>query len=231
MQNPLSTTDLFSSAYPAVASAHPESSSSPSPTPEDLMERYADGDLEAFDALYALLTPGITATLRRWLRAEHLVEDTLQTTLLKLHASRARYRRGALVLPWVLTIARNAALDHLRSAGARAERPLSTREAQRITDPKPPAWNEGDEQSVVDAVQHAISLLPPSAREVVRLHKVEGKTMAEIAELLGIREGTVRVRAHRGYRALADGLLRSTVGACAVGRVAAPAMIDVLKKR
>jgi RNA polymerase sigma-70 factor (ECF subfamily) len=38
------------------------------------------------------------------------------------------------------------------------------------------------------------------------MHKLEGKTMAEISEELGVREGTLRVRAHRGYKALAGAL-------------------------
>ena len=76
---------------------------------EELMERYADGDVEAFEELHARLRPRIVATLRRWLTADDRIDDAVQATLLTLHRSRARYRRDEPVLPWVLTIARNVA--------------------------------------------------------------------------------------------------------------------------
>lgn len=171
---------------------------------EHLMERYADGDPRAFDRLFAELEGPVRGSLRRWLRTDDKVDDAFQTTLLKLHASRARYRRGAPVLPWVLTIARNVALDHLRSRVAK-ERSLDDEAAARIPDREvePPLWRQEDEREVTRAVQNAVDQLPASSRHVVRLHKLEGRSMAEVAEILGIKEGAARVRAHRGYKALA----------------------------
>jgi RNA polymerase sigma factor (sigma-70 family) len=52
-------------------------------------------------------------------------------------------------------------------------------------------------------VQAALAALPAGQREVVELHKLQGMSMAEVAERLAIREGAVRVRAHRAYKALA----------------------------
>ena len=175
---------------------------------EALMERYVDGDAVAFDTLFSQLRGPISASLRRWLRTDDKVDDALQITWMKVHNSRARYRRGAPVLPWVLTIARNVALDHLRSRVAK-ERSLDDETARRIpdADADPINWSAEDEQEVVAAVREAVSQLPPSSREVVRLHKLEGRSMAEVAEILGIKEGAARVRAHRGYKALAKLLL------------------------
>jgi RNA polymerase sigma-70 factor (ECF subfamily) len=179
---------------------------------EALMERYADGDVSAFDELYEQLRPPLISNLRRWLHADDKVQDALQVSLLKIHASRQRYRRGAPVLPWVMTIARNVALDHLRSRSAR-DRPLDEHQAARIPDDRPAFdWGEEDEREVIHAVRNAIEQLPASSREVIRLHKLEGRSMSEVAETLGIKEGAARVRAHRGYKALARLLLgfRST---------------------
>ncbi len=168
------------------------------------MERYVDGDGRAFDALHAQLRGPLTATLRRWLRRDDLVDDALQVTMMKLHGSRHRYQRGAPVLPWVMTIGRNVALDRLRLRASR-DQSLEPEQAARIPDPAEPLirWGEDDEQEVVRAVRDAIEQLPPSSREVVRMHKLEGKAMSEVAEVLGIKEGAARVRAHRGYKALA----------------------------
>ena len=172
-------------------------------TLETLMERYVDGDVAAFDTLYALIRPAVQASLRRWLRTDDQVADAFQVTLMKLHASRERYRRRAPVLPWVLTIARNVALDRLRSKASK-ELSLQPEAAEQIPDEQADLrWGHDDEAEVIRAVRDAVEQLPPSSREVVRLHKLEGKAMSEVAEALGIKEGAARVRAHRGYKALA----------------------------
>ncbi len=177
------------------------------PSLESLMERYADGDAAAFDELFRQLRGPIAASLRRWLKTDDKVDDALQVTLMKIHASRARYRRGAPVLPWVLTIARNVALDYLRSRASK-DRSLDDEAAARIPDETEDLrWRVEDEKEVVAAVRAAVDQLPASSREVVRLHKIEGRPMSEVAEILGIKEGAARVRAHRGYKALAKLLL------------------------
>lgn len=176
------------------------------------MERYADGDVAAFDALYEALRTPLTASLRRWLKTDDKVQDALQIAWLKIHGSRARYRRGAPVLPWVMTIARNVALDHLRSKAAQ-ERSLDEERAAQIPDENAGFdWSKEDEKEVVQAVRAAIEELPASSREVIKLHKLEGRPMAEVARILGIKEGAARVRAHRGYKVLARLLLGFKTG-------------------
>lgn len=173
------------------------------------MERYVDGDVAAFDALFRQVKGPLASSLRRWLKTDDKIDDALQITLMKIHGSRARYKRGAPVLPWILTIARNVALDHLRSRAAR-DRSLDETESARIPDThdvEALTWAAEDEREVIAAVQAALEQLPESSREVVRLHKLEGRPMSEVAEILGIKEGAARVRAHRGYKSLAKLLL------------------------
>lgn len=167
------------------------------------MERYVDGDARCFDALYTALEQPMRASLRRWLRTEDRVDDAFQVAILKMHASRERYQRGAPVLPWAVTIARNVAVDMLRKTSR--ETPLESEEAEALPAPTE-TWSQTDEDEVVAAVRAAVDALPPTLREVVRLHKIEGKAMSEIAQQLGIKEGAARVRAHRGYKALVDQL-------------------------
>lgn len=168
---------------------------------ETLMERYADGDRRAYEALHAALEPALRASLRRWLRGDDRVDDALQETLIKIHVARGRYRRGAPVIPWAVTIARNVALDRLR--GNKRESSLDPEAAAALPAPEPEPPPELAEAEIAEAVRAAIDALPPSLREVVRLHKLEGWSMAEVARELGVKEGAARVRAHRGYRALA----------------------------
>ena len=73
------------------------------------MERYADGDADAFDEVWRTLAPVVRACQRRWIGDTALAEDLVQETFLRVHHARARYRSGAPVGPWVLTIARRLA--------------------------------------------------------------------------------------------------------------------------
>jgi len=170
-----------------------------SPDLEHLMTRYVDGDTKAFDALYTALAPDLRRVLRRRLRAPHKVEDALQKTFLNVHTARHRYRDGAPVRPWVLTIARNVAFDHLRKKSS-SEQPLSDQVARRIEDPH----DALGEREAMRTLARALDALPSDKRDVIELHKIQGLPMAQVAERIGINEGTARVRAHRGYKALKE---------------------------
>jgi RNA polymerase sigma-70 factor, ECF subfamily len=186
-----------------------------------LMQRYVDGDRHAFSELHDRIEPRLRAFLASRFGGASVVEDLLQVTLLKAHLARARFRPhepddpDAAVMAWYFAIARNAARDHLRRQhrfGRRFELGAddATRvEAQSTTPDIEALLSETEEErAIIENVQAAIAQLPATQREVVELHKLEGMSMAEIADRLKIREGAVRVRAHRAYRALAALLTR-----------------------
>jgi len=181
-----------------------------------LMERYIDGDPAAFTRLHAQLSPRLRGLLMKLVRDEAAVDDLAQLTLLKAHLARERFALqggdpdGA-VQGWYFAIARNVAMDFLRrryrserrhAGGDEGEDPVA-----ELADTGPDAEELGlqaeQEAEIVQRVRAAIEQLSPGQREVVELHKLQGMSMAEIAERLQIREGAVRVRAHRAYRALA----------------------------
>ncbi len=191
-----------------------------------LMEDYADGDPRAFSRLYGLLEPRLRAYLMGLVRDPAAVDDLVQLTMLKAHLARERFHvQGAdpdgAVQGWYFTIARNAAMDHLRDQQRTRKRQVSAGPpasdapdpVARLADATPSAEERQvaseDERAVIEQVRAAIERLPPGQREVVTLHKLRGMSMAEIAKRLQIREGAVRVRAHRAYRALARLLERN----------------------
>ena len=185
-----------------------------------LMERYLDGDQRAFSQLYHRLSPMVRAQVRSKISNRATAEDLVQATFLKAHGARGRYAApegsspDRAVAVWYSTIARNATIDHLRKlyreravrVEASSESQLNMIEASR--DPAPDSESVAIErerqQSIATRIRRALAGLPASQREVVTMHKLEGKSMAEISEQLGVREGTLRVRAHRGYKALAN---------------------------
>ncbi len=166
----------------------------------DAMGRYVDGDAASFRVVYDALAPVVLRCQMRWVGDAALASDLTQETFLRVHRARDRYRAGAPVGPWVITIARRLSIDALRRKGA-----ARVRVTGDGTVPEVPVMPEVAEEStawIVDAVREAIEALPDGQREVVAMHKLEGMPLAEVAERLGIREGAARVRAHRGYNRL-----------------------------
>ncbi len=194
------------------------------------MERYVEGDKRAFVELHALLTPPLRGFLIKLVQDDAMAEDLLQLALLKAHLARDRFEvRSAdpdgAVEAWYFTIARNVAMDHLRKRSREQQRsarrsPGSEDPTATLVDDRPHVEDaaltrEGAEE-IIASVRTAIARLPPTQREIVELHKLRGMSMAEVAERLQIREGTLRVRAHRSYKTLARLLASSSVW-CVVG--------------
>ncbi len=185
-----------------------------------LMEAYVDGEERAFQQLHAVLEPRLRSRLSRLVRDAAIVDDLVQLTFLRAHAARDRFaslpeRADRAVEGWYLAIARNVALDHLRHNYRRDRRHDTLLAKGDVAGMGVPQAEPNAEELQVSLeredelarrVRAAIELLPPGQREVVKLHKLRGMSMADIGERLGVRPGALRVRAHRAYKALA-GLL------------------------
>lgn len=185
------------------------------------MERYLDGDQRAFRELFDRLAPQVRAQIRGKISDAATAEDLLQQTFMKAHGARDRFATPSgtdpdrAVAVWYSAIARNATIDHLRRMyRERAVRFDTSGDAMDLLDglrdtapsSEERALDREQQQSLSARIRAALSSLPSNQREVVTMHKLQGRPMAEIAEELGVREGTLRVRAHRGYKALASAL-------------------------
>src|SRR4051794_16522471 len=80
------------------------------------MDRYADGDDSAFEILYDELAPRLHRFAFRDTGSRSAAQDAVQHVLLQIHSSRARFVRGAAVLPWAYAIARRLLMDGRRKA-------------------------------------------------------------------------------------------------------------------
>jgi len=188
----------------------------------ELMRRYVDGDERAFSELHARLSPRVGGLVRRRISNPEAAKDLEQAIFAKAHLARHRFATpegrdpDRAVWTWYATIARNASVDALRKVyrqrahATLVESSMEESLVERISTDAPNA-EEGmidseARQLIRESVREAIAGLPASQREVVQLHKLEGLSMREISERLEVREGTLRVRAHRAYRALTERL-------------------------
>jgi RNA polymerase sigma-70 factor (ECF subfamily) len=173
----------------------------------DLMELYCDGDASAFRALYALVAPRLLGYLVRMARERAVAEDLLQLTFMKIHRARSAYVRGADPLPWIYSIAHRTFLDEARR---RRRAVVRVGEGDQLPEQEADLRGETDDRrddpradpELVRTALDALARLPEPQREAVVLTKLDGKSVAEAAEIAGTTAGAMKVRAHRGYEAL-----------------------------
>lgn len=149
-------------------------------------------------------------------------EDTMQDVLLKSMSYLERFDNPRALAVWLYKVARNRCLMHRRRHRTVPLSALSLdllmpgqQELRALTCapvPDPEAHAYMQEQSA--RLHEAVLLLPPAYREVLVLHDMEGFDHAEVAEIIGARAATVRVRLHRARlfvrRELWKGLIPST---------------------
>ncbi len=168
---------------------------------DEAMERYADGDVTAFATLYDELAPRLYRFAARQLQSRAAAEDVVQQALLQIHCARARFTHGAAVLPWAYAIVRRLVIDltHRRSReDLRANLAPEAEEPSGAALPDEAVHLKRGEA----ALRQDLLRLPRALRDAFELVKIEGLSVAESAEVLGITRGMVKIRAHRATVAL-----------------------------
>lgn len=170
------------------------------------MARYCDGDASAFRELYAAVAPRLYGYLVKMTRHRALADDLLQQTFLKVHRARAAYVRGADPLPWIYAIAHRTFIDEVRKTKRAI---VKVGEGDELPEIRAGLTGDADDRrdepadpELVQAALDALAQLPEQQREAVVLTKLDGKSVAEAAEIAGTTVGAMKVRAHRGYEAL-----------------------------
>ena len=154
--------------------------------------RAKEGDQEALRFLYVSYSHNIYGYVRSIVRDDHEAEDVTQHVFAKLMTTIGKYDdRGIPFFAWLLRMARNVAIDHLR---ANRVTPIET-----IPDIGPGSDSNVDQ---LHTVREALAALPEEQREVVVLRHVVGLTPGEIADRLGRSESSIHGLHHRGRRAL-----------------------------
>jgi RNA polymerase sigma-70 factor, ECF subfamily len=164
---------------------------------DELIARLAGGDDAALRELFTRHAPWLAARLRGALPPPD-VEDVLQETFLAVWKNAKSYRPQGQTGGWLWVIARRQAALMLRRRGPAAASLVDA--AQAGADPAEAALGMADLEAAANA-------LGAREREVWLLMYVEDRPVAEVAELTGVPEGTVKSRASRARR-----LLRAALG-------------------
>lgn len=162
------------------------------------VERAQAGDGEGLHFLYVRFAPDVQRYVASFVRDNHEAEDITQNVFAKLMTAIRKYeQREVPFAAWILRVARNAALDHMR-----AKRAIPTEEV-RLTD-------SGSAQTSLDRgrdLRQALDGLPEEQREVLVLRHIVGLSPTEIATTLGKTESSVHGLHHRGRRTLQASLV------------------------
>lgn len=164
-----------------------------------LMARYCAGDKPAFAALYRLVAPRLLGYLTGMVGERAAAEDLLQQTFIKIHEARDAYVRDADPIPWFYTIAHRTCLDELRRRKRARVQITHDGEVADVAS-EPTAEESASPRYTVTLA--ALNDLPPNQKEALLLTKVEGRSHAEAAAILGTSVGAIKLRAHRAYEAL-----------------------------
>ena len=181
-----------------------ESSTDSRRSDADLLRALRGGDDRAFDELYERYADRLFNYLRR--RVSEAAEDLLQQTFLRAFEAAERWEPRASVSTWLYTIATNLARDHARREAVRSVPGEATPERFPQRDVSGAPESEVSLSELRGQLERAVRALPEHEQEAFLLGKFEGRSYAEIAEILGTTEGAIKVRIHRAMKSLQTSL-------------------------
>lgn len=173
-----------------------------------LVHRLLRKDVSAFEEIYERHSRIVYSLVLRILRQGSTAEEVVQDVFLQLWRNSGQYdaHRGPFV-PWLLTLARNRALDQLRLKGERQRRREDqTDELPQVATPPPEYERALDEKRRAERVRSLMTSLPAAQKKAIELAYFEGLSHSEIAETLNEPLGTVKSWIRNGLLRLKESL-------------------------
>ena len=171
----------------------------------ELLQRFVDGDRDAFEALFRHFEREVHHWILRIVRETPAADDALIEAFWRAYRCRAGFDPERSFGAWMRRIATNAAVDQLKQMRRRPWTSLDDASAIAAPGLAP------DSRRISDAVHRAFRALPPKLQVVAALALIEERPQAEIADALGVPAGTVKSRLFRATRRLRAELIRMGV--------------------
>ena len=172
-----------------------------------LVESLLRKDVAAFEQLYKRHSRIVYSLVLRLMQQAGTAEEVVQDVFLQLWRNAARYdeSRGPFV-PWLLTLARNRALDHLRLKSERQRRREDQTEELPAISIAPEYEKRLDEKRRAERVRALMGELNPQQKKAIELAYFQGLSHTEIAAALKEPLGTVKSWIRNGLLRLKEGL-------------------------
>ena len=163
---------------------------------EILMERYAGGDVDAFEELFRRFETSTYSYFLKRTRSPERAQDLYQELFLRIHRARNSYDPARPFAPWLFRIAHRLRIDDQRRAYRAHEVAVGDHE------PSAPGAGSADEVADRERVRHILDSLSEDERYVLVSAKVDGITYAELAVDLGKSVAAVKKMASRALQRL-----------------------------
>jgi RNA polymerase sigma-70 factor (ECF subfamily) len=179
-------------------------------TPDSLIEQCLSGDQAAWETVVRQNWRKVFNVAYKFVGKHDEAEDLTQDIFLKIFKALGTFDRRANFQTWIISISRNLCIDHYRSV--RKERQTIAREVD-AGDLQPVSLDRGpyaaaEHQDLRVLLRQALHMLPATLRTAVVLRDLQELSYQEIADQLGLPEGTVKSRINRGRLELARQLKR-----------------------
>ena len=182
----------------------------------DLISRAAGGDSSAFQMLVERHRSMVYRVAYQFAGNHHDAEDIAQDVFIKVFRSLDRFRHDAQLTSWLYRIIMNACIDHKRRSRFSSNAAFGDDAEQRMLNapeetPGPEDRAYGSEIGLV--LESEIGRLPKGQRVVFVMRHHQGMKLCEIADTLGLAEGTVKRQLHAAVHRLRDALRQARVTA------------------
>lgn len=167
---------------------------------EVLVQRVRQGEVDAFDELYQRYHRRLYSYILRYVADRDLAEDLLQEAFIAVLRDRGFDLEQGRFGGWLFTVARNACLTHLRDTRRRETKAceLETLEHSQRSSPE----EQTDRRQKMATIQAALTALPEAQQDALILKQVAELTYGQIAQILGVPEGTIKSRLHLAIKEL-----------------------------
>ena len=197
----ITLTHAKSAAVALARAAARDSSADDAASDDALIRRIAAGDQLAMRTLFARHRIPLYRWLLRIVRDEATAEDLLSDVFLDVWRQAASFEGRASVSTWLLAIARYKALSARRS---RVDSELDERIVSTIADPADNPEAALQKKNRSEVLRDSLATLSPEHGEVIDLVYYHGKSVKEVADIVGVGEATVKTRMFYARRKLAS---------------------------